>query len=484
MTLLVAMTVSCWGDDAGPAKSSAFTTMVQPFFQDYCVHCHDEDTTQGGLNLVDLRDDFQSGVSAQHWVEVMDRINLGEMPPEEEARPPSDETAAVLDWIAGRVAAIRAKREGTNGRVLLRRMTRREYAATVEDLLHVRFDGGDGPLDVLPPDGSIGGFDRNAKSLLIDPSLLDAYLRVGKIVAQRAVRFRPPVIQQRTIEFQFEDTVRSAMSYKLAEPLTTLDATGKWLILLGDEARTFSVLRHPYSDTEIPISGRYRVRVRAAADPGNGSDGAPQAVVYMSLSQGPGDPFASVRVDATLDNPQIYEFEIQRDRMFQGEYQIRLEDAKPISRYSRFRGKRRREADELSRAGQTAVAAMLRGRIRAEGDGDIGGNGQLLIDEMRRLTAGDQPGGTRPKLFLDWIQVVGPLQDSYPPHSMTTLFPKGWGPKHQTLQDARDTFRQLLPRAYRRPVTQSELEEIVSIVAADLEAGNRYEIAMQSGIVA
>ena len=67
-----------------------------------------------------------------------------------------------------------------------------------------------------------------------------------------------------------------------------------------------------------------------------------------------------------------------------------------------------------------------------------------------------------PRLFLESIDIDGPIQKEWPPPSHKTLFFAG-DDRHD-LGYAREIFTRFLPRAYRRPVSSEEVEAIVSVV--------------------
>lgn len=445
-----------------------FSGDVTAFLQTHCVRCHGDEVAEGELNLASLKPDFSSGESTQKWVEVLDRVNLGEMPPEDEPPPSEEELGKLVDWISHQLRSIQAASEGTGGRVLLRRLTRREYANTVRDLLSVTFVPGKGPMDLLPPDGSIRGFDRNSNALFVDPSLLDAYLEMAEKVAEQAIRFRPPLVAQRTMRFEFRDTIGSPMDYLIDRREADIE-NGRMVLMSGD-ARTFGKLRHPFDDTEIPVTAKYRVRIQASAE--QGSDGAP---VYMSVRQGPGESFGQVRVDAPVDQPEVYEFLTTRDALFQGEFNVGIVPGTDFRQYVQSRGPAVNEAKQAFEQGKLLEATRMKARMRAQGDFDTNIRGAFRdgVMDLNPL----------PKLHLDWIEVIGPLQESYPPESMTRLFPGGWDSGAMTVDAIRKAMTRLLPRAYRRPVAANEIDQIMNLVQADVDAGHGFERAIRTGVV-
>ena len=54
---------------------------LEPFFENYCYSCHDEFSEKGDLNLEDLSRNISNTTDAQHWQDILDQMNSGEMPP-------------------------------------------------------------------------------------------------------------------------------------------------------------------------------------------------------------------------------------------------------------------------------------------------------------------------------------------------------------------------------------------------------------------
>src|SRR5687768_1659892 len=86
-----------------PVVHPEFEKILQPFLAANCNRCHGEKKQKGELRLDTLSRDFAGGGSAGHWADVMDRISSGEMPPEEEDKPKTEDVTRVVEWIAGRL---------------------------------------------------------------------------------------------------------------------------------------------------------------------------------------------------------------------------------------------------------------------------------------------------------------------------------------------------------------------------------------------
>src|SRR5256886_13400184 len=109
------------------------------------------------------------------------------MPPKEKPRPPAHEVQTVIKWISERAGAAEIARRAAEGRVVMRRLNRAEYANTVRDLLGVEVD----LSDLLPPDTSTNGFDNNAELLHTSSYLMRSYLDAADRVLDEAIANKP-----------------------------------------------------------------------------------------------------------------------------------------------------------------------------------------------------------------------------------------------------------------------------------------------------
>lgn len=66
--------------------------LFEAFLEKHCVSCHGPEKDKGDLRIDELSRDFALGIGGHLWSEIFERINSGEMPPEEEharARSPA-----------------------------------------------------------------------------------------------------------------------------------------------------------------------------------------------------------------------------------------------------------------------------------------------------------------------------------------------------------------------------------------------------------
>ena len=83
-------------------------------------------------------------------------------------------------------------------------------------------------------------------------------------------------------------------------------------------------------------------------------------------------------------------------------------------------------------------------------------------------------------MFVDWVEVSGPIFPDWPPKSHKSLFFAG--DNRQDAEYVREIFARFLPRAYRRPVTEAEMDGVVTVVERARQKGIGFHDAMRMGL--
>jgi len=92
-------------------------------------------------------------------------------------------------------------------------------------------------------------------------------------------------------------------------------------------------------------------------------------------------------------------------------------------------------------------------------------------------------GALQPGLAVEWVEVEGPLFETWPPESYQRLLGKV-DLKTATLADAEQVLRPFVARAFRRPVTEDLLRPYREIVRQRLAKGQRFEEALEVALKA
>jgi mono/diheme cytochrome c family protein len=176
------------GAAASPAQPPATAAMSaeRDLLNKYCVTCHNRRAKIGGLAL----DTLDVGAIGEHpdvWEKVVLKLRAGLMPPAGRPRPDKstyDGLAASLENALDRAAA----RHLDPGRTeQFHRLNRAEYQNAVRDLLFVDVD----VASLLPADDASYGFDNMAGVLKLSPTLLERYVTAAQRVARLAVGIAP-----------------------------------------------------------------------------------------------------------------------------------------------------------------------------------------------------------------------------------------------------------------------------------------------------
>ncbi len=198
--------------------SPSFETTVRPFLEENCLACHSSRRRKGGLDLEAYDSIEKVTADADRWEEVIRKVGAGEMPPEdEEPRPEPADVQALTAFVSREIARADAARAADPGRVITRRLNRTEYNNTVRDLLGLDLH----PADAFPHDDSGYGFDNIGDVLSLSPILMEKYLAAAETLARTAIfgpeAQKPSLVKLPTLTGRVQDSPDVPAAY---------DATG------------------------------------------------------------------------------------------------------------------------------------------------------------------------------------------------------------------------------------------------------------------
>ena len=167
----------------------------------YCVTCHNERLKTAGLTL-DTVDVTDIAAHTEVLEKVVRKLRSGQMPPE--GRPQPDQSALDAFATSLETALDELAAADTNpGRVASRRLNRLEYVNAIYDLLALEVDG----ETLLPSDMAGFGFDNNADVLSVTPSLMSRYIAAATKISRAAIGSpdNRPVMQVYKVGFERRD---------------------------------------------------------------------------------------------------------------------------------------------------------------------------------------------------------------------------------------------------------------------------------------
>ena len=163
------------------AQTPASPATQRPLLDKYCVTCHNDKLKTGGLTLQNA-DLAKIPENAELWEKVIKKVRVEAMPP---MGMPKPDAAARTAFVASLENTIdqAAAQHPSPGRATLHRLNRSEYANAIHDLLSLDIDA----TSLLPPDDESYGFDNIADVLKTSPSLLERYMSASWNISRLAV---------------------------------------------------------------------------------------------------------------------------------------------------------------------------------------------------------------------------------------------------------------------------------------------------------
>ena len=154
----------------------------------YCVTCHNARLKTAGIELEDL-DLANVAAHSATWEKVAKKVRAGMMPPPGRPRPDNAAMAAFATYLETALDREAAVHINPGRTEPFHRLNRSEYQNAVRDLLGVEVDLSAG----LPLDASSYGFDNIGGVLKMSPTLMDSYLNIAQKISRMAVGTAPPV---------------------------------------------------------------------------------------------------------------------------------------------------------------------------------------------------------------------------------------------------------------------------------------------------
>ena len=118
---------------------------IKDFIGNYCIECHNKDKKKGGTRLDNVLFTIKNEADAQHWKDILDVMNVDDMPPKKAKQPSLEEKSRFIGELTEGLEEARALLVDSGGEILIRHMNRREYQNVIKDMLGV-----DIKIDELP----------------------------------------------------------------------------------------------------------------------------------------------------------------------------------------------------------------------------------------------------------------------------------------------------------------------------------------------
>ncbi len=425
--LLLCGTAAAAPPDNG-ADTRTFDSKFRPLLERYCGECHRGDKPKGDLHLDRVTLYLTDADMREQWAVILDRMQAGEMPPEDKPRPTAAEVKAITVWLSPRLLAANATAQAKQGRATLRRLNRIEYENTVRDLLEI-------PLNIkdqLPPDSSADGFDNAGAAHHTSSFLMEKYLEAADAALNMAIVNRPqaPAITNKRYSIKDGHPVRAT-----TEDVYRFLADGEVVCFCSSEWHNVGITNFYPQE-----GGNYRFRISTS---GFQSNNKPITFrVTVSGTRLTGTTGLVGYFDAPPDKPTVFEF-------------VRYMDPRTTITMLPY-GLAGANTVKLTGAEKWEGPGLAVQYVEVEGplsDAWPPASHRRLLGELKQATF------SAPN-FRDRVEVVS----------------------EQPLVDAERILRDFTRRAFRRAVNEDDIAPFIAIVQQKLDSGYTFELALRAAL--
>ncbi len=475
------------------------------FLRASCGKCHTGAEADSGVRLDDLPLEITTTAGADRWQKVMNVLNSGEMPPEDEPQPEREAKTEFLADLAQTLVVARKVIAEQGTRQIIRRLNKREYRNTIRDLLGVEID-----VTELPQDGGAGSMDTVGAGLVMSSDQFESYLALGRKAVEEAIALQKgATATPQTYHRDMEDFVNERQQKMMKQQEEAYAKYVAWTQAVDDLAKL-----PEHADVVADITKRM------------GSRGDFQAQFYIEWDRLVGKPAVAdygyndassfdffARNAAVKSLPTLKDYYTRPatdagvylgchpvhtteshkipDRWPTGDYIYRYriaatEDAEWHQRFVQFgiKGKGLDNFDLMSTHQVTGTLdnpQILEVKIRV----GSGPNRTYSIREKRRIRRGTDNDrfvksfqkfgrGPTPVIWVDWVEIEGPLPPEPGEPEPVSLIAAT-----QDAAGAREVIERLAERAFRgEPPKPEFIDRLVQLFDARIAAGDTFEAAL------
>lgn len=455
--------------DAVPKANVAFFhESVEPILKKSCLACHGPARSEGRLRVDQLNPDLLTGPDAERWREVFNALSKSEMPPADEpdyALADADR-GRIVDWLTTELNTASIVRRSSKAHSSFRRLTKYEYNDALQDLLGLPYS----LANTLPPEtASEDGFKNSSELLQMSVMQFESYREIGlkalkratvhgerpqpvtylismpeemeKAVAKEAAKetdktkkpARKPRNQQQVLNRETGDSVPFAAGKTMpradAVPGQAPPVSPIVLVLPRSNELKLDL------DRFLPDEGDMRVRIRAGRSTMNPDEYASLRLIFSAHTSNNAN-FSQVvserdiPVTASADNPEFIHFDIPL-----GDIQ---------------RNPFRKLATEFPRRDEF-----------------------LHIHNVSNARGGEESL----QVLIDTIEITAPFYEQWPPKTHTDIFFESTNKSDEQIY-GREVLNRFLRRAWRRPVSDQDVNPFMDLFAKYRPGFSTFEEAM------
>ena len=409
--------------DSEPTATAAHsgTPAQWGLLEQRCQKCHNSTDWAGGTAFDTLTPE---GIpdDAETWEKAVRKLRGRLMPPPGETQPDQQTIDNFVSWMEGQLDHVAAAKPDP-GYVGLHRLNRTEYAREIDRILGLDVD----VKTLLPKDVSSDGFDNVAAVLRISPSFLEQYISAARNVSRQAIG--------RASEKPSTQQFRVAPDADQSEHLDGLP--------LG--TRGGMLVEHYF-----PADGEYEFNIREFFFGGAG---------YVTKVDD------RHRVVMTIDDVRVFEQD------FGGKDDLRAVDQEQATAADEMQSRFNHIRVKIE-AGSHRVGVAFVQRSFAQSDSPL--QPIAMLPEMERVPT------------IPGFDISGPFNATGvgETESRKRVFVCRPASPDDELPCAKRILANLAGQAFRRPITDPDLQSPLAFYSTGRQAGGGFEAGIESGLTA
>jgi hypothetical protein len=405
---------------------------------------------KGDLRIDTLSRDFKNGIDSHLWAEVVERINAGEMPPEEEPRPGEKEISTFIAQLDQKISEGKAARMAARPPVAHYRLSRKEYQNTVYDLLGVRYDPAKpGELNADP---LWHGFERIGSQLTLSPSHVERYYKAAQTVLSRAfptTNIPSKIIRKTAADLRYggaDKHKETLQRFGIKRPLRSLIFPG----------RLQQAFRHNWFGRTGPEhSGLYRARMQVSGIRPKDGQIAHLRIGKMTF-EAANEGLIEIDVVAPEDEPEIIEFEVFLEMPLNLDFNLISTNVIDRRKGAHYRN------------------ALSSGNYLFTHSSET-----TLLNPVAPKMFDEEGNGIFSFVLLDWIEWEGPIVSKTEHATRIGLVPEN----NATFDQVTSKLKIFAERAWRRPVKDAELRPYLRVFEEETKLGESMNDAYQAAML-
>ena len=377
------------------------------------------------------------------WLEVVDVISNGEMPPADGEVELSDAgRSKMIDWLTREIQVASQVRRSEKGHTSFRRLTRYEYNYALQDLLGLPYDFA---RDLPPETASEDGFKNSSEMLQMSVMQFERYRDLGRSALQKAT-----IKGEKPLEMYFSiDLAEKARDLYQKKQDPNLSARDRKKFAKINTAAPHYINRET---AEALSSVRYNLRDRSHASTDRLPEPPPASAWGMVL---PGRGKAVFNLGSELPDRGSLKVRVRASRLSEeiSSPRFRLYYGFQASNNSHGtveiseRDLEVRTDDEFCEW-SVPLSEINRNPFRGKNIAKVNSTESIVLENTNP--------NTDSVVLIDYIEVTTPAYDQWPPQSHTRLFPD------QDNVDAREILTNFMKKTWRRNVSRKEVDQKLS----------------------